>query len=144
MGTGHFGKVYLGSLDNTNHTLIAVKMSQQVNLSNESETRRQYIEEIKIMRMVGNHPNLVSLIGYCIQPDKPICILLEYMQGGDLLTYLHLKKKNETSKIIQHNENTLRCSSKPNISKSKHSIIKFTASFGHKPHNLNFQLYILV
>ena len=50
--------------------------------------------------MAGNHPHLVSLIGYCIKPTQPTCILLEYMQGGDLLTYLHdqrKQQKNETN-----------------------------------------------
>ncbi|XP_076634682.1 receptor-type tyrosine-protein kinase FLT3 isoform X1 [Colletes latitarsis] len=106
LGTGHFGKVYLGHLSGINSTLVAVKMSQHVDISTELEIRQQFMEEIKMMRMAGNHPHLVGLIGYCIQPKKPIYILLEYMQGGDLLTYLHVKKKTQASKIIQHYENT--------------------------------------
>ncbi|KOX74554.1 Vascular endothelial growth factor receptor 2 [Melipona quadrifasciata] len=95
LGTGQFGKVYLGHLDDKDKTLVAVKMSQQIDISKDSETRQEFIKEIEIMRMAGNHPHLVSLIGYCIQPTEPICIVLEYMQGGDLLTYLHDQRNQQ-------------------------------------------------
>lgn len=100
LGTGQFGKVYLGHLDDTNRTLVAVKMSQEIDVSIDSEKRQEFIKEIEIMRMVGNHPHLIQLIGYCIQPNSPTCILLEYMHGGDLLTYLHRKKKQRCNSAI--------------------------------------------
>ncbi|CAK9803407.1 Tyrosine-protein kinase receptor torso [Anthophora quadrimaculata] len=100
LGTGQFGKVYLGHLDDTNHTLVAVKMSQQIGTSIDSDTQQQFIKEIEIMRMAGAHPHLVGLIGYCVQPNKPIYILLEYMQGGDLLTYLHQMRNQQSNKSI--------------------------------------------
>ncbi|XP_078041812.1 uncharacterized protein LOC144472516 [Augochlora pura] len=105
LGNGHFGKVYLGRLDDVTDTLVAVKMSQSDHVSVESEARRQFLEEIEIMKKAGTHPHLVSLVGYCIQPDKPICILLEYMQGGDLLSYLRSqrKRKNLTETNIYKN-----------------------------------------
>lgn len=98
LGSGHFGKVYLGHLDYADNTLVAVKMSQRVSVPTESEIRQQFIEEIKTMKLAGSHPHLVGLVGYCVQPDRPICILLEYMQGGDLLAHLHFKKRNRNSK----------------------------------------------
>ncbi|XP_043524092.1 vascular endothelial growth factor receptor 3-like [Frieseomelitta varia] len=95
LGTGHFGKVYLGHLDDKDKTLVAVKMSQQTDISKDSETRQEFIKEIEIMRIAGNHPHLVSLVGYCVQPTEPTCIVLEYMQGGDLLTYLHDQRNQQ-------------------------------------------------
>ncbi|CAK9826925.1 Tyrosine-protein kinase receptor torso [Anthophora retusa] len=100
LGTGQFGKVYLGHLDDTNHTLVAVKMSQQIGASIDSDTQQQFIKEIEIMRIAGTHPHLVGLIGYCVQPNKPIYILLEYMQGGDLLTYLHQTRNQQSNRSI--------------------------------------------
>lgn len=41
------------------------------------------------------NPHLVSLIGCCTLPDNPTCILLEYMEGGDLLAYLHSRRRVE-------------------------------------------------
>lgn len=99
LGSGHFSNVYLGHLDDDNNTPVAVKMSQHINMVPLPNTQQQFIEEIEMMKGAGTHPHLVSLIGYCIQPNKPICILLEYMQGGDLLTYLHFKR-SRMSKII--------------------------------------------
>lgn len=116
LGNGHFGKVYLGHLDDANDTVVAVKMSQNLNASIESEVRQQFLEEIEIMKKVGTHPNLVSLVGYCIQPNKPICILLEYMQGGDLLSYLHLKRKNNSKTRAFETEHTLpKCKQPSNL-----------------------------
>ncbi|XP_019700807.1 platelet-derived growth factor receptor alpha [Harpegnathos saltator] len=99
LGKGQFGKVYLGNLNNNMDTLVAVKMSQCSDLANESEARRQLLEEIETMKTAGSHQHLVSLIGYCTSPDNPICILLEYMEGGDLLAYLHSKRKIESDVI---------------------------------------------
>lgn len=97
LGKGQFGEVYLGSLSNNEDTLVAIKMSQCSDTSDES--RQQLLQEIKAMKAAGSHPHLVSLIGYCTVPDKPICILLEYMEGGDLLAYLHSRRVIETNEI---------------------------------------------
>ncbi|KYN31606.1 Fibroblast growth factor receptor [Trachymyrmex septentrionalis] len=93
LGKGQFGKVYLGSLNNNKNILVAVKMSQCSDACNEPEARHQLLEEIKIMKAAGFHTHLVSLIGCCTLPNNPICILLEYMEGGDLLAYLHYRRK---------------------------------------------------
>ncbi|KAG5311487.1 FES kinase, partial [Acromyrmex insinuator] len=93
LGKGQFGKVYLGSLSNNKNILVAVKMSQCSDTCNEPEARHQLLEEIKIMKAAGSHTHLVNLIGCCTLPNNPICILLEYMKGGDLLAYLHYRRK---------------------------------------------------
>ncbi|KYN19295.1 Fibroblast growth factor receptor [Trachymyrmex cornetzi] len=93
LGKGQFGKVYLGSLNNNKNILVAVKMSQCSDACNEPEVRHQLLEEIKIMKAAGSHTHLVSLIGCCTLPNNPICILLEYMEGRDLLAYLHDRRK---------------------------------------------------
>lgn len=93
LGKGQFGKVYLSTLNNNKDTLVAIKVSVCSDASDEPETRRQMLEEIKTMKTAGSHPNLVKLIGYCTSPNNPICILLEYMNGKDLLTYLHSRRQ---------------------------------------------------
>ncbi|XP_032667759.1 fibroblast growth factor receptor-like isoform X2 [Odontomachus brunneus] len=99
LGKGQFGRVYLGTLNNNMDTLVAVKMSQCSDTTNEPEARRQLLEEIETMKTAGPHPYLVGLIGYCTSPDDPICILLEYMEGGNLLAYLHSRRKMEPNVI---------------------------------------------
>ncbi|XP_076300533.1 uncharacterized protein LOC143218874 [Lasioglossum baleicum] len=128
LGNGHFGKVYLGQLDDTTDTMVAVKMSQNDHASIESEVRREFLEEIEMMKKAGNHPNLVSLVGYCVQPDKPICILLEYMQGGDLLSYLHLQRKNQAQKLAHNHGNTFGYLSDTSVSKTVYMNISSAVS----------------
>ncbi|EZA58164.1 Fibroblast growth factor receptor [Ooceraea biroi] len=109
LGEGQFGIVYLGSLclNNNKSGLVAVKMSQCSDASNEPKARRQLLEEIKIMKTAGSHRHLVGLIGCCTSPDNPICILLEYMEGGDLLAYLHSRRGIESSDASLSKENDL-------------------------------------
>lgn len=100
LGRGQFGTVYLGSLNNNKDTLVAVKMSQCQDVYDESEARCQLLEEIRIMKTAGSHPNLVSFIGCCTSPNTPVCILLEYMKGGDLLAYLHSRRNIESDNVL--------------------------------------------
>ncbi|XP_011704938.1 PREDICTED: tyrosine kinase receptor Cad96Ca-like [Wasmannia auropunctata] len=74
-------------------------MSQCSDACNEPEARHQLMEEIKIMKAAGSHTHLVSLIGCCTLPNNPICIILEYMEGGDLLAYLHCRRKIKSDDI---------------------------------------------
>ena len=41
------------------------------------------------MKRIGlaKHPHVVGLFG-CVTVPEPVCILLEYLEYGDLLTYL--------------------------------------------------------
>ncbi|XP_034951276.1 mast/stem cell growth factor receptor-related protein Kit-like [Chelonus insularis] len=89
LGKGQFGKVYLGYLDGPNSFPIAIKMSNPSGSTNEPEARRQLLEEIGTMKRAGCHPHLVKLIGCCTAPETPVCAILEYVDGGDLLAYLH-------------------------------------------------------
>ena len=125
MGGGHFGKVYLGYLDDADNTLVAVKMSRRVSVPTESEIRQQFIEEIEMMKLAGSHPHLVGLVGYCVQPNKPICILLEYMQGGDLLAYLHFKKRNRNNKESGYTSISSTTSIKQNTYRLKQFLPKY-------------------
>jgi len=40
-----------------------------------------------MMKSAGQHPNIVSLIGYCTLYNKPL-LVVEYCSKGDLQTYL--------------------------------------------------------
>ena len=83
-------------------------MSQCSDACNEPEARHQLLEEIKIMKAAGSHTHLVSLIGCCTLPNNPICILLEYMEGGDLLAYLHYRRKIKSGdKLLYSVEKTI-------------------------------------
>ncbi|XP_043289633.1 tyrosine-protein kinase receptor torso-like [Venturia canescens] len=89
LGKGQFGKVYLGTLEGFRPSLVAIKISNCSDPKAEPEARRQLLAEIETMKSGGNHSHLVQLIGTCTLPENPICVILEYVEGGDLLRHLH-------------------------------------------------------
>ena len=52
-------------------------------------------EEIKLMKTIGYHRNIVNLVG-CSTINKPLCLIVEYMTNGDLLHFLRQRR----SKVI--------------------------------------------
>lgn len=102
LGEGQFSKVYLGHINN-NATPVAVKISRLSNELNKLDVYREFMEEIEIMIKAGQHPHLVNLMGYSIVPNKSIYIILEYMEGGNLLRYLHsIRDKKAESGFIKN------------------------------------------
>ena len=51
--------------------------------------REEFAKEIELMKRIGSakHAHVVGLFG-CVTIPEPICILLEYLEYGDLLSYL--------------------------------------------------------
>ena len=94
LGRGEFGRVYLASLEGRK-TPVAVKMSLSDPVYN-IEARSSLLEEIETIKAAGPHPHLVGLIGFCTSPKNPVCLILEYMEGGDLLSYLQNLNKSQS------------------------------------------------
>ncbi|XP_012270587.1 vascular endothelial growth factor receptor 2 [Orussus abietinus] len=92
LGNGQFGRVCLGKLDGYEYP-VAVKMPNSSDPT-EPETRKQLLEEITMMKAAGPHPHLVRLIACCTLPNYPACVILEYMEGGDLFAYLRRLRGN--------------------------------------------------
>ena len=53
--------------------------------------REDFLEEIRLMKRIGQHPHIVSLLG-CITTSEPLCLIVEYCMHGDLLNYLRKKR----------------------------------------------------
>ena len=51
----------------------------------------EFLEEIKLMKRIGQHPHIVSLVG-CITTNTPFCLIVEYCLRGDLLNYLRKER----------------------------------------------------
>ena len=63
---------------------------------------------MKRVAKAGN-PHVVSLIG-CVTAVEPMCLVIEYLKYGDLLSYLHTIKQEVTIKaqcIIIKNNNSM-------------------------------------
>ena len=48
-------------------------------------------EEITLMKSIGYHKNIVNMIG-CSTIKQPLCLLVEFMQYGDLLNFMRKRR----------------------------------------------------
>ena len=58
-----------------------------------------FIEEIILMKAVGSHKNIVSLIGCCTK-SSPNFLVVEFASKGDLLSYLRERRKKVSLQCI--------------------------------------------
>ena len=62
----------------------------------DSDQRREFLEEIQLMKAVGSHKNIVNMVG-CCTVEEPMFLLVEYVPYGDLLHYLRKRR----GKVLQ-------------------------------------------
>ncbi|XP_076226979.1 tyrosine-protein kinase Fer isoform X3 [Nomia melanderi] len=92
IGRGNFGDVYKAQLK-TCKTEVAVKTCK---VTLPDEQKRKFLQEGRILKQY-DHPNVVKLIGICVQ-KQPIMIVMELVPGGSLLTYLRKSASSITQK----------------------------------------------
>ncbi|XP_072393549.1 tyrosine-protein kinase Fer isoform X2 [Diabrotica undecimpunctata] len=85
IGKGNFGDVYKAQLKN-NNSIVAVKTCR---VTLPEEHKKKFLQEGRILKQY-DHPNIVKLIGICVQ-KQPIMIVMELVPGGSLLTFLRKK-----------------------------------------------------
>ena len=78
LGSGNFGEVFRGSLNHTTVTNVALKFLRDPNYSGEFYKEATVASHLK-------HENIVRFIGICKELS---CIILELMEGGQLLSFL--------------------------------------------------------
>lgn len=88
LGEGGFGAVFRGTLPSL--TVIAVKrVAQCPELAVLAGTSiREQLETEVITLSKFPHARLVPLLGYSLDPSKPICIVYAFMPGGSLNAWL--------------------------------------------------------
>ena len=68
----------------------------------DGDQRREFLEEIQLMKAVGSHKNIVNMLG-CCTVEEPMFLLVEYIPYGDLLHYLRKRRgKVETNTCISN------------------------------------------
>lgn len=86
LGHGHFGVVRKGVLlRGDGGCPVAVKSLRDRPSSRDLE---EFRGEILLMQKVGKHPNIVSMIGCCLDANNRCMLVVEYCPLGDLQTYL--------------------------------------------------------
>ncbi|XP_039307291.1 tyrosine-protein kinase receptor torso [Solenopsis invicta] len=99
LGSGAYGIVRLASLQDKFGTItdVAVKMMKD---NPSVEDIKNFHQEISMMKSAGQHPNIVSLIGYCTMNNKPL-LVVEYCSKGDLQTYLRTIWQNLVNAVFE-------------------------------------------
>ncbi|XP_025160749.1 tyrosine-protein kinase receptor torso isoform X2 [Harpegnathos saltator] len=99
LGSGAYGIVRFASLQDEFGAVtdVAVKMMKD---DPTVEDIKSFHQEISMMKSAGQHPNIVSLIGYCTLYDKPV-LVVEYCSKGDLQTYLRTIWQNLVNAVFE-------------------------------------------
>ncbi|OWA49885.1 Fibroblast growth factor receptor 3 [Hypsibius exemplaris] len=102
LGRGAFGEVFkakiMGSiLVNTEHSTVEKHLNFIVAIKllpahADGREKDAFLQEIQIMKDIGYHRHIVSLIGCCIESD-PIFLVEEYCPLGDLRLYLSSQRQ---------------------------------------------------
>ncbi|WCJ40744.1 Protein kinase family protein [Euphorbia peplus] len=101
IGSGGFGEVYKGTLDDG--TVVAIKCAKLGN----PKGGNQILNEVRILCQV-NHRNLVRMLGCCVELEEPI-LVYEFVQNGTLLDHLSGKSKLSLIDRLQIAHDTAEC-----------------------------------
>lgn len=93
LGIGAYGTVYAGKLGN--NEWVAIKKIRH----KETYGINQVMNEIKLLSSVS-HPNLVQLLGFCIEDGEQI-LVYEFMPNGTLSQHLQRERGNGLSWSIR-------------------------------------------
>ncbi|XP_077018856.1 proto-oncogene tyrosine-protein kinase ROS isoform X2 [Tamandua tetradactyla] len=93
LGSGAFGEVYEGTAVDilgvgSGETKVAVKTLKKGSTDQE---KIEFLKEAHLMSKF-DHPNILKQLGVCLL-NEPQYIILELMEGGDLLSYLRRARK---------------------------------------------------
>lgn len=89
IGEGQFGEVWRYAAmqkDGTNSIVAVKRLKERAGLG--ARERLELLNEMEIMKLVNNHPNVIKLLNYCIGDDEPILLIMEFADNGKLQTYL--------------------------------------------------------
>ena len=81
IGEGGFGIVYQGRI--SDHRLVAVKKLKHVSKEGSHQTHTE-VDVLSNFR----HPNLVKLLGSCLEPRDPL-LVFEFVPNGNLMQHLN-------------------------------------------------------
>ena len=87
---GNFGKVWRGQaskLDGEERLTVAIKTLKE---DSDEKAERNFIKEAQLISRF-KHINIIRLLAICVpdgKPDRPLCLIFEYMEYGDLQHFL--------------------------------------------------------
>ena len=91
-GSGAFGEVFSGILTKTQNEDSIIMKNVAIKIIKSNEANFELLKEAMASSRL-KHDNIVEFIGICMEYN---CIVLELMEGGQLLEYLESKKHQLT------------------------------------------------
>ncbi|KFO11050.1 Proto-oncogene tyrosine-protein kinase ROS, partial [Balearica regulorum gibbericeps] len=100
LGSGAFGEVYEGTAvdilaDGSGKSKVAVKTLKKGATDHE---KSEFLKEAHLMSKF-DHPHILKLLGVCLL-NEPQYLILELMEGGDLLSYLRGARKQKLQRPL--------------------------------------------
>ncbi|XP_029465720.1 interleukin-1 receptor-associated kinase 1 [Rhinatrema bivittatum] len=84
IGEGGFGRVYRAKMRNTEYAVKRLKQDAELEWS---VVKQSFLAEVQKLSQL-QHPNIISLAGYCIEKDV-YCLIYVYLPNGSLEGWLH-------------------------------------------------------
>lgn len=92
LGTGEYGLVNGGRIIDDDNATVFKEVSIKMLKDNwEPEHMRDMLAELRMMRRITKHRNVISLIGWC-KTDDNVYVIEEYVPFGSLLTFLRAQR----------------------------------------------------
>jgi len=82
LGAGGFGQVFKGTYNGKD---VAIKRLHLDKMNKKDKI--SFVNEVNALAAFSKHPSIVSILGYCLQPQP--CIVMELCQYGSLHRVLH-------------------------------------------------------
>ncbi|EDO30817.1 predicted protein, partial [Nematostella vectensis] len=101
LGEGEFGKVIEGNVTEPDGTRVHCAVKKLKRTATESDWK-DLLNELDIMVQVGEHPNIVNLIGACSDPEGPLMVIVEFCGNGNLLHYLQKNSNKNYSNLHEY------------------------------------------
>ncbi|XP_065215749.1 fibroblast growth factor receptor 2-like [Planococcus citri] len=100
VGEGEFGIAFQAEAKNipgreNETTIVAVKMLKD---EPKDSDMIDLVSEMEILKLLGNHPNVLRLIGCCSQ-GGPLLVITEYAENGNLQTFLRTHPQRSPIKL---------------------------------------------
>lgn len=85
--------------------VVAVKMLKE---NADQQQKKEFLDELELMKTIAPHPNIVGLLGCCTKSDKPL-IIVEFCSMGNLRDFLRSSHGSVVYANMAGNSLTLTC-----------------------------------
>ncbi|GJE91843.1 kinase-like protein [Phanerochaete sordida] len=87
VAAGAYGVIHRGKYGEKEVALKSVRVLHEYTVTTKEKSRKSFIKEIAINRTL-DHPNICPLIGICESPADSICVVLPWMENGNIQQFL--------------------------------------------------------